>query len=278
MTRWRAIVMTSGITVAVAALAAILFVYSGFYNVAALSQHSRITNWVLHTVALRSIERRASAVRSPDLSDPGRITRGEQLFKQNCAACHGAPGVAPAAFAMGLTPAPPPLVQIAREWTASEIYWTTANGIKMTAMPPWRYRLSNDDIWAAVAFVETLPKLSVGDYKAMAAGGAPSSSNAVEETSSPEGDVLRGKVALSQYACASCHTIPGIVAPPGHVGPTLGDIGDRTVLAGLLANTPENMQTWIRAPQRIKPGTVMPDEGIAEQTARDMVAYLETIR
>jgi cytochrome c1 len=49
-------------------------------------------------------------------------------------------------------------------------------------------------------------------------------------------------------------------------------------LAGNLPNTPENLVRWIRQPQTIKPGNVMPDLGIGVRDARDIAAYLYTLR
>jgi cytochrome c2 len=136
-------------------------------------------------------------------------------------------------------------------------------------------------LWDVVAFVETLPKLTPADYRAqVAALGAKAPSAAGDDTgyAAVAGNPAHGKVALAQYACASCHVIPGIVAPPGRIGPTLVDMGDRTIVAGLLANTPEEMIAWIRHPQKVSPGSAMPDMGVSEQDARDMAAYLEKLR
>jgi cytochrome c len=91
------------------------------------------------------------------------------------------------------------------------------------------------------------------------------------------GSPKRGKIALEQYACASCHIIPGVIAPAGHVGPTLAGMSGRSIIAGLLANTPESMIEWIRHPQKVSPGTAMPDMGVTDQDAQDMAAYLGSL-
>jgi cytochrome c2 len=46
----------------------------------------------------------------------------------------------------------------------------------------------------------------------------------------------------------------------------------------VLPNTPENMASFIRAPHRADPRTAMPDMGVTEAHARDMVAYLYTLK
>jgi cytochrome c1 len=87
-----------------------------------------------------------------------------------------------------------------------------------------------------------------------------------------------GKLLLRQYDCGSCHRIPGVANARGNVGPPLESIGSRIYLAGMLPNTPPNMVLWIRAPQEIDPLTKMPDLQVPEQHARDMTAYLHSLR
>lgn len=99
-----------------------------------------------------------------------------------------------------------------------------------------------------------------------------------EPQSAPSGDPERGRLLLRQFGCGDCHTIPGVAAAKGTVGPPLAEIASRVYLGGVLANTPENMARFIRAPQEVAPRTVMPDLQVGEAHARDMVAYLYTLR
>jgi len=92
------------------------------------------------------------------------------------------------------------------------------------------------------------------------------------------GDPERGKLLLRQYGCGACHTIPGVAAAKGNVGPPLEAIAARVYLAGVLPNTPANMTRWIRAPQEIDPRTAMPNLQVSESHAQDMVAYLYRLR
>jgi cytochrome c1 len=92
------------------------------------------------------------------------------------------------------------------------------------------------------------------------------------------GDPAHGKLLLRQYACGSCHKIPGVADALGNVGPSLEAVGSRIYLAGMLPNTPANMVLWIQAPQQVDPLTAMPDLQVPEQHARDMTAYLHTLR
>jgi cytochrome c2 len=88
----------------------------------------------------------------------------------------------------------------------------------------------------------------------------------------------RGAQAINQYACVTCHEIPGIVGANAPVGPPLAGVASRLMLGGVLPNSPENMVQWLRAPQKFAPRTAMPDLGVTERDARDIAAYLATLR
>jgi cytochrome c2 len=92
------------------------------------------------------------------------------------------------------------------------------------------------------------------------------------------GDATRGKQALAAMGCGACHTIDGVASAHGQVGPPLDGIARRSIIAGELPNTPENMMRWIENPQAVEPTTAMPNLGVTPQSARDMTAYLYTLR
>jgi cytochrome c1 len=89
-------------------------------------------------------------------------------------------------------------------------------------------------------------------------------------------DVERGRTLIAALGCGACHTIAGVDGANGLAGPPLGGEGRRTYIAGVLANTPENLQAWIRSPQSIKPGVAMPDLELRDEDAADIAAYLHS--
>ncbi len=97
-------------------------------------------------------------------------------------------------------------------------------------------------------------------------------------TPSTGGNAHEGVKVIQAYGCGSCHTIPGIPGARGLVGPPLFFMSRRTMIAGELPNTPDNMFRWIKSPQTVEPGTAMPTLGLTDQQARDAVAYLYTLR
>lgn len=84
----------------------------------------------------------------------------------------------------------------------------------------------------------------------------------------------RGAAAFTRYGCTACHTIPGVRAARGTVGPPLIAWSQRRFIAGRIANTPDMLVQFIRDPQSISPGSGMPDVGAGVADARDMAAYL----
>jgi len=94
----------------------------------------------------------------------------------------------------------------------------------------------------------------------------------------PGGNPGRGAVALKTYGCGACHVIPGIGGADGMVGPPLTAFGRRTIIAGELTNSEDNLIRWIQHPQGVIPGNVMPDLGVTAQDARDIAAYLYTLK
>lgn len=92
------------------------------------------------------------------------------------------------------------------------------------------------------------------------------------------GDPARGEAVIADKGCGSCHTIPGISGANGLVGPPLYWFSRRTYIAGELPNTPENLVHWVQSPKSIEPATAMPTIGLNDQQARDVAAYLYTLR
>jgi cytochrome c len=92
------------------------------------------------------------------------------------------------------------------------------------------------------------------------------------------GDPQRGKVAVSRYGCATCHTIPGINGADALVGPPLNQMGSRSYIAGVMPNNPANMIRWIENPPGVDRLTAMPNLGVTDSDARDIAGYLYTLK
>jgi cytochrome c len=83
---------------------------------------------------------------------------------------------------------------------------------------------------------------------------------------------------MIRYGCPTCHVIPGVPGAVGKVGPSLVSLSQRSYLAGILPNTPVNLEQWIMHPQRYHPGTAMPEMGVTVSDASRMATYLRVAK
>jgi cytochrome c2 len=92
------------------------------------------------------------------------------------------------------------------------------------------------------------------------------------------GDLVRGRAYLAQYGCGGCHMIPGIDNATGQVGPELAGLARRVYVAGVIPNTPDNLIRFIVDPKSVDDKSAMPRTGITAEQARDVAAYLYSLR
>ena len=147
-----------------------------------------------------------------------------------------------------------------------------------------------EEFQAWVAHMQTLgPKPPAGAKPAAGSKPAASSSPGAVQTASAGATVQQPGAAQkpqgSEYAtgeqlfmtkgCVGCHSLQAVNAPKGMVGPNLANVGARSyIAAGTLKNTDENLARWIRNPQAIKKGVLMPNLGVSEPESRALAAYL----
>jgi cytochrome c oxidase subunit II len=161
-------------------------------------------------------------------------------------------------------------------------------GYRIRAQKPEEFR-------AWVAHMQTLgPKAPAGGKPAAATPAAPkplagSRSDREVRTASQGATIQGGGAQDPHYAvgeklfagkgCVACHSLQAVNAPKGMVGPNLANVGARSyIAAGTLPNTDENLARWIRDPQAIKKGVLMPNLGVTETEAKALVAFLRAHR
>jgi cytochrome c oxidase subunit II len=96
----------------------------------------------------------------------------------------------------------------------------------------------------------------------------------------PDTDRLRrGQNRFFEQGCAECHAIRGTPAR-GLIGPDLTHVGTRrTLAAGTIENSIDNVVRWIRENQRIKPAVRMPQfDRLSVEEAREIAHYLASLR
>ncbi len=88
---------------------------------------------------------------------------------------------------------------------------------------------------------------------------------------------IAGRQLVTKYGCDTCHVIPGVKGTQGMVGPSLQHIASRQIIASKF-RTPQTMMRWIQNPQSFDPQTSMPNMNVTPADARDITAYLFTLK
>ena len=98
------------------------------------------------------------------------IIAGGADFNEMCTGCHLKPGVEDSELASGMYPRPPSLAKSTRD-NPAETFWIIKHGLKMSGMPAWGATHDDDRIWAMVAFLLQLPRLTPAQYQILTARG-----------------------------------------------------------------------------------------------------------
>jgi len=117
----------------------------------------------------------------------------------------------------------------------------------------------NEHAWMRFLVIAE-PPAQFADWLKEQQAGAPPPSTA---------EAKRGLDLFRDRTCANCHL--------QSMGPDLSHLATRrTLAAGAIVNTPDNLAAWLRDPDAFKPGSNMPNLKLSDDEVRALVAYLET--
>jgi cytochrome c553 len=164
---------TAAVVAALLTIVAAFTVVSGLVPIKASSGHWPITAWFLDFAKIRSVSTHSFGIDPPMLDDEALLLRGAAHYENGCSPCHGRPGTGIPPVMAAMTPPPPELTerQISR-WKPGELFSIVKHGIKLTGMPAWPAQQRDDEVWAVVAFLLTLPHLDATQYHELAYGAA----------------------------------------------------------------------------------------------------------
>jgi cytochrome c553 len=165
--RWttaRLIIFAVAAALLVGALAAVDFIKSGLFDVAASKPHTKLTEWATHETMIHSVRRHARGIQVPRQAGWPQVSSGFCEYEEHCVMCHGAAGVSRQQWVNGMTPDPPYLLDATERWRPNELFWIVKHGIKMTGMPAWRETLTDQQIWNVVAWLQASRKLPPQSY------------------------------------------------------------------------------------------------------------------
>ena len=90
--------------------------------------------------------------------------------------------------------------------------------------------------------------------------------------------VRAGRDLFLSEACVNCHTVRGTRAT-GTFGPDLTHLMSRdTLVTGVVPNNREELRQWVRDPDKIKPGSLMPNMHLSDGQVDSIVDYLMTLK
>ena len=142
-----------------------MFIYSGYYNIAASEPHLTIVRWVFETARNRSVRYHADKAPALPEREEADLREGIRHYDEMCVICHAAPGVEQSDISKGQNPEPPDLAKEVQEWSREELFWIIKNGLKMTGMPAFGRTRSDSEIGDIVGFITRLPDMTPQAYK-----------------------------------------------------------------------------------------------------------------
>jgi cytochrome c oxidase subunit 2 len=87
-----------------------------------------------------------------------------------------------------------------------------------------------------------------------------------------------GRTQFLSLSCVNCHTVSGTAAV-GTFGPDLSHLMSRDTLAsGVIPNGMDNLRAWIKEPDAIKPGSLMPNMQLTPRQLDEVVTYLSALK
>ena len=142
----------------------------------------------------------------------------------------------------------------------------------------WLLDFMNNPNTLRPALIRRMPKFnlsdaeirSLSDYMLSAYQAPGFDSQALEAAALNADAAARGKqLFYIKYVCQSCHIVDN-KKDKGYVGPALTGVGDRL--------TPVWIYKWLKNPPALSPGTLMPNPNLPDGEARDLTAFLVTLK
>ena len=207
--RWSHRFRIIGAFVGMLVLLGLLVAATGLIPVKASTGHFAVTRWFLDWSKARSVSTHSAGIHPPprdSLLHPSLVLRGAGHYETGCRPCHGIPTMPRPRIAREMTAEPPSLSTQIEAFEDEELFYIVMHGIKFTGMPAWPARERDDEVWAMVGFLRTLPTLDAADYRRLVRGDAPASLDA-----EPLADLLgpQGTPRALTTSCARCHGLDG---------------------------------------------------------------------
>ena len=151
---------------------AVLIVLAAYANFmirrgfSAKAEPSGAEKFIARTMRNLAIPSSAKNEQNPLAASAQNVHDGMEHFADHCAGCHANDGSGKSDIGPNLYPKPPDMRQPeTQNLTDGELYYTIANGVRLSAMPASDH--SPEDNWKLVLFIRHLPNLTPAEEKEM---------------------------------------------------------------------------------------------------------------
>lgn len=93
-----------------------------------------------------------SEMKNPYVQNAASISRGKEIFLDNCAACHGEDGLGLSAEEASLSKSPPDLLKRLATHSDGDFFWKIQEG--RDEMPSFKDDIDDEAIWDVINFIK----------------------------------------------------------------------------------------------------------------------------
>jgi mono/diheme cytochrome c family protein len=165
MKPWKAVSLILFALAVAAAAYGLILVRRGF---SALATPSGIEQFAATTARKMAVPSTYRQLRNPIMPSTENIRAGMEHFSDHCATCHANDGGGDTLFGKGLYPKPPDLRAAGTQNKSDgELYYTIANGVRLSGMPAFSEAHTATQAWHLVLFIRHLPQITAEELNAM---------------------------------------------------------------------------------------------------------------
>jgi len=134
----------------------------------ALATPSALEEFAATTARKMALPSSYRQLRNPIAPSTENIRRGMTHFADHCATCHSNDGSGQTVFGKGLYPKPPDLRAAATQNKSDgDLYYTIANGVRLSGMPAFSEVHTPEEAWRLVLFIRHLPQITAEELNQM---------------------------------------------------------------------------------------------------------------
>jgi len=127
----------------------------------ALATPSAVEEFAATTARKIALPSEYRQLRNPITASTENIRRGMEHFADHCATCHANDGSGQTIYGKGLYPKPPDLRAAGTQNKSDgELYYTIANGVRLSGMPAFSEIHTPEKTWRLILFIRHLPQIT----------------------------------------------------------------------------------------------------------------------